>query len=585
MKSAALPILAALLLLCHAFPLPLPGQEFPLPGWEERPDPAADPENALPGGTFTSYLGPSPKSLNYYLDNNVMSAQVTGLLYESLLARDPDTLEFTPWLASRWTISPDRQTFTFWLDEKARWSDGTPVTPEDVLWTVQTLKDPKNLTGPIRYQLERMEEPVLREDGGIQFRAKSLHWQNLSTLGGLAILPRHAFQGQDFNQVNFQFPVVNGPYRIRQFQEGQHLLLEKREDYWRRDYPACQGIHNFQFLKLRFFEDPQNAFDAFKKGEIDAMAIYTASLWHGLENQVTAVRNHWIVKQEIHNQEPVGMQGFAMNLRRPLFQDLRVRKALAMLLNREFMNQTMMYGQYFLHRSYMEDLYDAQHPCPASPTPYDPAQAAQLLDQAGWALNPQTGWREKDGRPFSFVFLNRGGTSNKFLAVYGEALKAAGIQMTIETKDWSAWAKAMDDYDFDMTWAAWGGSLFKDPEQLWSSREGSMPGSSNITGFANPQVDSLIQRQKGLFSVQERNEICRQIDAILVQDFPYLLLWNLDYTRLLYWNKFGTPPKVLGRFGGTPESLWWLDPDRQEELQDAMDSDTPLPPEPASVSY
>ena len=586
MRLLSLPLLTALLLLfCPLSLLPIPGQDFPAPEWQEKADPAADPENALFGGTFTTYLGPSPKSLNYYLDNNVMSAQVMGLLYDSLLSRDPETLEFTPWLASRWSISPDRQTFTFWLDEKARWSDGRPVTPQDVLWTCQVLKDPRNLTGPIRYQLERMEEPVLREDGGIQFRAKSLHWQNLSTLGGLIILPRHAFQGQDFNQINFSFPVVSGPYRIRQFQEGQHLLLGKRADYWRREYPACQGIHNFQFLKMRFFEDPQNAFDAFKKGELDAMKIYTASQWHGLENQVTAVRNNWIVKQEIHNQEPVGMQGFAMNLRRPLFQDLRVRKALALLLDRDFMNRTMMYGQYFLHRSYMEDLYDAQHPCPSEPVAYDPAQAARLLDQAGWRLNPQTGWREKDGKPFSFVFLTRGGSTDKFLAVYGEALKAAGIQMTLETKDWSAWAKAMDAYDFDMTWASWGGSLFKDPEQLWSSREGTMPGSSNITGFANPQVDTLIQQQKGLFSVQERNALCREVDAILVQEFPYILLWNLDYTRLLYWNKFGTPPRILGRFGGDPESLWWLDPDRQEELQDAMDSQTPLASEPASVHW
>ena len=157
--------------------------------------------------------------------------------------------------------------------------------------------------------------------------------------------------------------------------------------------------------------------------------------------------------------------------------------------------------------------------------------------------------------------------------------------MEIATKDWSAWAKDMDEYNFDMTWAAWSGSLFKDPEQLWSSKEGTQPGSSNITGFANQRVDELIEAQKSVFMVQERNEINRQIDAILVQEFPYALLWNIDYTRLLYWNKFGTPPKILGRFGGDPESLWWLDPDREEELAEAMETGTPMAQEPRRVDW
>jgi len=560
------------------------GGIYPKAGWVERTDPAADVENALEGGIFVSFLGPSPKSLNYYLDNNMMSAQVMSLLYDALLSRDPDTLESTPWLAKSWSVSEDGMEFTFWLDEKARWSDGKPITVEDVLWTYDTLTDPKNLTGPVRYQLERLERPEILPDGGIRFRAKSLHWSNLDSIGGLQVLPKHAFQGMDFNLVNFEFPVVSGPYRIQEFQEGQYLLLEKRPDYWRKSYPACQGVNNFKQLKMRFFEDQQNAFDAFKKGEIDAMEIYTASQWYRIEDQISAVRNNWIVKQEVHNQNPIGMQGFAMNLRKPIFQDVRVRKALAMLIDREFMNRTMMYSQYFLHKSFMEDLYDDEHPCAIPLTPYDPKAAQALLAEAGWKADPADGILKKDGKPFAFTFLNRGG-NDKFLAVYNESLKKVGIQMTIANKDWSAWAKSMDEYDFDMTWAAWGGSLFKDPEQLWSSKEGKHPGSSNITGFANDQVDVLIEKQKGIFSIQERNEINRQIDAILASEFPYALLWNINYTRLLYWNKFGTPPKVLGRFGGSPESLWWSDPDRDEELQDARENNTPLAAEPARVDW
>lgn len=574
------------LILLFLLPLALFAETFyPLPGWQERPDPAADPENALPGGIYTQALGPSPKSLNYFLDNNVMSAQVFGLLYETLLTRDPDTLEFAPALANRWSLSEDKQTFTFWIDPKARWSDGRPVSPEDVLWTYQTLVDPRNLTGAVKYTLERLEPPEILPDGGVRFRAKSLHWQNLSAASQFSILPKHAFEGKDFNLVNFEFPVVSGPYRIAKFEEGLYLLLEKRGDWWRASYPAAAGTYNFDQLKMCFYEDQQNSYDAFLKGELDSMSIYTASQWHGIESKLPAVRNHWIIRQEIHNFRPTGMQGFAFNMRRPLFQDVRVRQALAHLLDREFMNHTMMYDQYFLHRSYWEELYGDDHPNPNPGFNFDPAKARQLLAQAGWKTNPETGLLEKDGQVFTFSFLNSGG-KEKFLAVFNEALKSVGIQMNILNVDWSAWAKKMDEYDFDMTWASWSGSLFHDPEQLWSSHEADRPGSSNITGFKDPAVDALIEKQKSLFDIQARNDLLREIDALLYAQCPYILLWNIDYTRILYWNKFGTPPKVVGKYGGdSGEALWWHDPDRADELQEALSTKTPLPAEPARIDW
>jgi microcin C transport system substrate-binding protein len=161
-----------------------------------------------------------------------------------------------------------------------------------------------------------------------------------------------------------------------------------------------------------------------------------------------------------------------------------------------------------------------------------------------------------------------------------------GITMKIVNKDWSAWAKDMDEYNFDMTWIAWGSGLFKDPEQLWSSREGARKGSSNLTGFSNPEVDALIEKQKTIFNVAERNAILRQIDAILCREVPYILLWNINYARILYWNKFGTPPAVMSKYGqDSALSLWWNDPDRADELREAMKSGTPLPPEPARVQW
>ena len=548
-----------------------------------EPDPLAS-ADALPGGTITEYLGPSPKSLNYYLDANTMSARIFDYLYESLLSMDPQTLEYDRAIASKWTVSEDKKTFTFWIDPKARWSDGRSITAEDVVWTYQAIVDPKNLTGSHKLSLERLNPPEIVDEGkAVRFTAKSVHWENLGAAGGFSILPKHVFASMDFNKINFDFPVVSGPYRIVDFQENVSLTLKKRNDWWRADWPIFQGCYNFETVVCRFFAERENALDAFLKGEIDLFPVYTASQWHEIEQRVKAVRNNWIVKQEVVNHAPIGFQGFAMNMRRPPFDDKRVRKAMALLLDRETMNRTLMYSQYFLHRSYWEDLYDEKNPCPNPLTPFDKEAARDLLAQAGYHPNPQTGILEKDGKPFTFTFLNRGGTSAKFLAIYDQALKDVGIQMNIQNKDWSAWAKDMDSFAFDMTWAAWGAGLFKDPEGMWSSAEATRTGGANICGFQNPQVDELIEKTKPLFDVTQRHEIVRQIDKLIFQEYPYVLLWNTASHRLLYWNKFGTPPTVLGRYSDESTYYWWADPDMEDELKDAMENQLPLPSHPPKV--
>jgi len=556
---------------------------YPVTSATDKPNPLASP-HAVQGGSITEHLGPSPKSLNYYLDANTMSAQVFGLMHESLLERNPLTLEHDKGLAERWSISDDQMAFTFWLDPRARWSDGRPVTPEDVVWTFEAVLDPKNLTGSHKMELERLEKPEILPDGGIRFRAKELHWQNLNAAGGFAILPKHAYANQDFNKINFAFPVVSGPYAIAELKEGISLTMRQRPDWWQRYRPSTKGVFNFREIRYRFFADRNNAFEAFLKGEIDVMQIYTASQWHDIENKYKQVRRNWIVRQGIHNHQPIGFQGFAMNMRRPPFDDVRVREAMACLLDRETLNRTMMFDQYFLHRSYWEDLYDADHPC-TNPSPsFNPDKARELFAQAGWSLNPQNGRLEKGGRPFVFSFASRDSSTEKFLVGFREALKEQGITMSIVNKDWSAWAKDMDEFNFDMTWCAWGAGVFKDPEGLWHSREASRPGSANITGFGNPEVDRLIDSQKSIFEVAARHEIVRQVDKLICRQFPYVLLWNSDCTRLLYWNKFGTPPTVTGKYGDDT-SLWWFDEDRADELRDAMDNDEPLPPLPREIWF
>ena len=558
-------------------------QFFPEQGWQAQPDPLAS-RYADIGGEVVDYAGQSPKSLNYYLDNNVFTARVFSSLYETLIEMNPMTLKYEPYLAERWSISDDKKEFTFWLDADARWSDGRQVTAEDVLWTYDTVMDPKHMTGVHKVSLERLERPEVRDERTIVFRAKRVHWQNLGAAGGFQVLAKHAFEGRDFNQVNFEFPVVSGPYGIGELKEGVYLTLFRRDDWWRRDAPNTKGTGNFQTVKYRFFADRENAFEAFRKGLIDVFAVYTARLWvNGTQGE--KFQKNWIVRQRVFNHHPIGFQGFAMNMRRAPFNDLRVRKAMAHLVDRRKMNRALMYDQYFMHRSYYEDLYSDEHPCANELVEFDTEQARSLLAEAGWQVNPKTGWLEKGTTRFTFRFLTRAASSEKFLAIFAEDLRDLGIELAIDKKDWAAWAKDMDEFNYDMTWAAWGAGLFKDPEPMWSSAEADRKGGNNITGFKDARVDALIEEQKPIFDVAQRHAICREIDHLVYEQHPYALLWNINYVRLLYWNKFGTPDAVLSKYGAESTAYWWWDADLAAELEDAMRTGRSLPRKPLDVVY
>ncbi len=560
-------------------------EHFPKSLWQDASDPIAS-VNARIGGSISTFAGQYPQSFNYYLANNSFCAELFSLMYETLLDMDPMTMEYTPSIAKSWSISDDKKTFTFHIDPRAKWSDGKPITTEDVRWTYDAIMDPANTTGPHKVSLGRFAPPKIIDDHTIQFVANEVHWQNLGAAGGFHILPKHIFTGSDFNTINFEFPVVSGPYKIAEVKEGVALHLARRQQWWQRTEKRNQNKGNFETLIFRFYAERENAFDAFNKGLIDIYPMYTSRLWVK-ETRGEKFINNWISKQRIENYQPVGFQGFAMNMRRPPFDDIRVRKAMAHLLDRERMNRTLMYNQYFLHRSYYEDLYTPENPCKNPRYDYDPKRAEALLKEAGWIANPETGILEKNGTPFTFTFLSRDPSSDKFLQIYNEDLQNAGIQLKIERKDWAAWAKDMDEFNFDMTWAAWGAGLFKNPESMWHSDEATRTSGNNITGFKNEQVDALIEKQKSIFDVAIRHADCRKIDAIITQYCPYALLWNLNYSRLLYWSKFGTPPTVLSKYGDASSALWywWYDEDSAADLEDAIQTNSPLPPVKPVVSF
>lgn len=579
-------LLAVLLLL----PVGLLAGEtwYPGPWWKDEPDRIAS-SRARKGGVIRFNGAQAPKSFNYYVDNNSYAKMMFDLMYDCLIGTDAQTLEFMPSLARRWSISDDGNVFTFVLDERAKWSDGLPVTAEDVKWTFDQIMEPMSDSGPWKVMLGVFESPEIVDRLTVRFRKKGgspRDWRDLLNCGQFYILPKHVFEGKDFNKLDFLNVPVGGAYQITRVVEQVETEYTRHGRWWKQDLPAYRHICNFDRILMRYYVDNENAFEALKKRKIDVYPVYSARIMRGETHGEKFDRN-WIVKRRVHNHQPLGFQGFAMNMRRWPFSDRRVRLAMAKLVDRETMNRTLMFGEYFLLNSYYQDLYETAKRCPNPMHLYDFAGAEKLLREAGFVRHPKTGRLEQNGRAFAFRFLSRNASEDKFLSLFDSSLRKLGIEMEIVRTDFAGWMREMDEFNFDMTWASWGASIFRAPEVSWLSTEADRTTSNNTVGFKSKKVDEIIAREKTMMNAADRADAYRAIDALIAAEIPYVLLWQIDETRLLYWNKFGMPENILSKFGDESSvfTYWWYDEDRARELETAMKNHACLPEVPLQVDF
>jgi microcin C transport system substrate-binding protein len=330
--------------------------------------------------------------------------------------------------------------------------------------------------------------------------------------------------------------------------------------------------------------DRNKGLEALKKGDFDNYAIYTAKIW-AEQTDFPQVKKNWVIKQAVFNQEPVAFQGFALNMRRPLFQDVRVRQALSYLFNRELMNEKLMFNIYFLLNCYYPDLYP-NHRNPDAPFyNFNPEKARALLKEAGWEVD-SSGVLVKDGKPFDIVFLYQN-PDLRHLNIYVEDLKAVGIRCRIEVLSQATYQKRVDNHDYDMVWTNWDASRLPDPDPMWHSKFADEIATQNYAGVKDEEIDRLIASQREEMDAAKRHEILHQIDLRLTAIVPYVLLWQSDRQKLLYWQKFGTPPTVLDKFGREEAATvyWWFDPQKAEALEKARKDDSLLPPAPAEVHF
>ena len=558
---------------------------YPGPDWEDDYDPIASPD-AIVGGKFKMVLGPYPSSFNYYTNYTIQSIAVFSLLYDQLFDVHSTTLDWSPRIARSIEVTDDQLGFTINLDPKAVWSDGKPITADDFLFTWNTILDPTSLAGVHKYSLEKFDAPEIVDSKTIKLRAREVDWSNLVALASFIILPKHHFDGLTFNEQDFEFPVVSGRYEISELKEGSYMRLERRESWWLDDQKRFVGTDNFQEIEFRFYATRDLMWEAFRAGDVDLFASATSAMWN-TDAKGEAFDKNWIGKQRIYNKAPIGFQGLSMNMRKPPFDDIRVRKAMAHMLDRRTINETMLFGEYFMQNSIYHDLYGADNPNPNPQYEYEPETARRLLSEAGWKANPDTGILEKDGKPFEFTFLAWTPSFNKYLVIYQEALKDVGIEMKIQEKDWAAWTKDMDEFNFEMTLSAWGAPIFRSPEGMWKSTEADRKASNNVYGFKSEKVDALIDKQRGEFDINKRSEILREIDSLIQAEVPIVMIWMVDFMRAMYWNRFGMPETVYDKFNDEESALhyWWEDPDIQADFDLAKENGEALPPLPYRVDF
>lgn len=545
-------------------------------------DPIADPA-AVPCGTIRLWGSAMPKSFNMWEDYNSFSAGLMSLMFEPLVTLHSTEDRPVGILADRWEISADSLTFTFHIDPRARWSDGKQILAEDVQFYYDVIMDPKNLTPIFKVGLSRFDRPVVKDSLTISISAKTVHWANFWEAAGLVAFPKHVWAGQDFNAIRYRFPVVEGPYKISEFREDRYVELSRNADWWGYHKNWNRGKYNFQKIRYRFMEDRTKALEAFKKGDLDAYAIYTSSIWMK-QTDFPAIEKGWAVKQQIYNREPIGFQGMAINMRREKFQDVRVRQALSYLMDRKLMNEKYMFNQYFLLNSYYPDLWPKHENPSALNYPFDMEKARALLAEAGYVPG-EKGMLQKAGKPFEITLITAS-EDMRHLTFYQEALQKAGIRVSIEQMSQSTLRKRLDDADFDLYWIAWGSSRLNDPEASWSSATADDKGTNNLTGVKDHVIDSLILLQKTEFDLVKRNEILKALDNRLTEIVPYVLMWQCDFHRILYWNRFGTPKSVYAKFGREDESVpvyWWFDRSKSESLDSAMKNDSPIAKEASEV--
>lgn len=517
--------------------------------------------------------------------NSTFISMLSGLCYEALLDLDPITYDYVPNLAKRWAIADDKQTFFFEIDENAKWSDGKPVVANDVvetwkLYTDQGIEDPFS-----NDYYKKYEKPVAVTKRIVMIKSKNLNWRAFMSAGFMTILPGHILKEIDgkgyLEKYQFDFMPGSGAYTYESSRVNEEIILSRRNDWWQKDYERNNGYNNFDKLHFIFISDDNLVKEKFKKGELDWIYVGVAREWH---QEFTAamlpqIAKGWIQKRKVYTHRPNGVSGIAFNIRKPPFNDIRVRKAIAHLYNREKMMDKLFFNEY----EYTDSFYpNSPYENPNNPKiRFDPDKAVELLEKAGWLQRNRNsdGWLTKDGKIFELNLNYVQKSSERIMTIFQEDLKDVGIKLNLKQVTWATDIKEVGERNFKMSSRAYSGLLFPNPESSMHSKFADMKNNNNIWGLKNERIDEICEKYPLMFDPEKRIKAIREIDGIVSQLHLYAFGWYSAHTRLLFWNKFGMPPYILSKTGDHRSlvNLWWFDKDKAEKLRQAIKNNTELP--------
>jgi microcin C transport system substrate-binding protein len=555
------------------------GKGFKGEGWETNTDfdLIGDPR-AIKGGELKySFLHDFPSTLRYYGPNiTAWNQMVNAMVYETLLVLHPTSLAYVPGLATHWQVSPDKMTFRFRIDPNARFADGTPVTSADVIATWKLLTD-KSLQDPAQTLVyANFTTPVAESKYIVSVKAKDVNWQNLLSFGAsMFILPAHALNNLTgaayIRDYNYKMMPGSGPYSISEqdVNKGNSVVLRKRNDYWAERQRRNVGVNNFASINQIVVRDENLEFERFKRGDLDLFVLLRAQQWVQ-ELNYPNIKRGVQQKRKIFNNQPQGIQGIAMNTRREPYNDVRFRKALRHLFNREVMIQKLAFNEYVP----MDSLF----PFSVYENPdnekikYDPQKALQLLAEAGWKDRDSAGRLTKKGKPLTLDLIYASQGFDRYFTVYQEDLRKVGITLNIRFVTFETLIKLLDDRAFEMANSAYTGEPFPIIRASYHSSLADQKNTNNTTGFKNKRADEIIDIYEKEFNLDNRIKLLREFDSIYAAEHQYIFEWTAPFERLVFANKFGYPQGIITRIGDyrDPPSLWWIDPEKARKFEAAM---------------
>lgn len=564
----------------------------------EYTNPNAPKGGVLKLGAFGTY-----DSFNPFIDKGIAPAGI-GKIYDSLTTSSNDEA-FTQYglLAEKIELPKDRSWVTFHLNKNAKFSDGKSVTADDVVFSFNLLMEKGSVYYASTYKDVAKVEALDKQR--VKYTFKNNQNKELALIvGQLPVLPKHFWKKRNFAKDTLIVPVGSGAYTVKSHDLGRSITYERNKDYWGKNLAVNKGKYNFNEIRYDYFKDSVALLEAFKSGSFDFRYETSSKQW-ATGYQSKSLNNGWFNQEEIKHSNPTGMQTFVMNLRKPLFQDIRVRKALELAFDFEWTNKNLFYGAYARNYSYFanselaasgilqgEELalllpYKDQLPASVFTQAYEPPvsqadgynrknliKAKKLLEEAGWKVENNVLINLKTKQPFKFEITLVSPAFERIVNPFVKSLKKLGIHARVRIVEPAQFTHRMRLFEFDMIVHWIGQSLSPGNEQqsYWHSSEADKQGSSNYSGIKHPVVDALVEK---IINAKNRNELIvatRALDRVLLHHHYTIPQWHSRNHRIAYWDKFSRPavtPKYDSSYS-TGLMTWWYDNKKAEKLNKAM---------------